>query len=126
MSARPVIDQIALDAETHFQRCLAIWVDWMHANGTAPLRFSRTDSVFGQAPSNYMIAHDDSDVVYEAEDRKLASKVNACVEDLLPSERLAVYIDRGLARRWPFANLDMKPTLDLAMISLRRAIARKC
>lgn len=111
--------------EEYFQVCLDLWVRWMRGD-MSPAGFAGLDSVCGQSSTNFMSSEDDSEIVYEKADRKLAESVNACVDSLMPSERLAIYIDRGLARAWPFLNLDRAKQFALGMSLLRKLVAKRC
>jgi len=113
------------DADRHYADCMDLWVRWMRVQ-QSPRGFSGLDSVCGQAASNFMAAEDDSDIVYEKADKRLAEMVNACVESLMPNERLAIYIAHGLARQWPWPRVSMALCLELGTVTLRRLIAKRC
>lgn len=113
------------DADRHYADCIDLWVRWMRVQQT-PRGYSGLDSVCGQAASNFMAAEDDSDIVYEKADKRLAEAVNACVESLMPAERLAIYIEHGLARFWPWPRVSRMESLQLGEITLRRLVAKRC
>lgn len=114
------------DAEAHFQRCMAVWVDWMHAKDSHRLGLPSRDSVSGRSLTNYSVAEDDADVVYDMLDPKLAAIVNACVESLMPTERHAILMCYGFSRVWPYLNLDFDRQVELGLVTLRRLVARRC
>jgi hypothetical protein len=113
------------EADAHYAYCLDLWLRWMGRD--SPVRgFSGLDSVCGRAASNFMAGEDDSDIVYEKQDRKIAEVVNACVESLIPEERLAIYCAHGLSRSWPWANRDMRDCYVLGTATLKRLVAKRC
>lgn len=112
-------------ANAYFDHCMDLWVRWMGGK-VAPKGYAALDSVCGRAKTNYMAGEDDSDIVYEKYDRKLAETVHACVESLMPHQRHAVYKARGLSHVWPFANLSETKSLSEGMILLRKLIDKRC
>ena len=109
-----------------FDRMMAIWSDWMHAGDSHRLGPKTRDSVCGQSMTNYMCDAEDSDIVADENDRRYAKIVDACVESLMPPQRLAVLIHYGFARMWPFSSMSQPTQLDLGLTLLRRLVARRC
>lgn len=114
------------EQEAYFELMMALWSDWMHGRDSHRLGPRSRDSVCGQSQTNYMTASDDSDIVYDENDRRAARQVNACVESLIPSERLAVLIHYGFSRiAWPFIAHQAAST-HAGMTELRRLVAKRC
>ncbi len=113
--------------EQHFIACMDVWASWMHQKDSHKLGVPSRDSTCGQSLTNYRVAEDDADVIYDHLDKRVAEIVDEkCVRGLLPSQRQAVFMHYGLSRVWPFNDLDRFLELRLGMAYLRQKVRQWC
>ena len=117
---------LAIDEkEKKFLDLLDLWVEWMSkADGRG--RSATRVAVFGNVPSNYATADDDSDALYEKNRMDPALVFNACVDSLYTHERIAVYKSQGLRKEYGVRWMPYETALAEGMDRLRALVARRC
>ena len=122
----PVVDT----PETHFDRCMDTWQQWMRGGDSHRLDYPSRDSVSGKSKTNYMTSDEDTENAAAESERQeisiVGQSVNACVSSLMPHHRHAVLMHYGFSRVWPYLNLDRQSSFELGMTALRRLVAKRC
>jgi hypothetical protein len=112
--------EVKKDAAYWVERLLRNWVTWMHG-GSRPAGYPKRAC---GGVTNYTSMDLENVAAYENLDRDLAERTNACIDDLAPVERCAIY-NRYLQAVFRFPRESREDALARAMKNLEAGLKKR-